>query len=276
MSELSDRITTESDKWMAAAPIDSLAITTVSQFVELVTTFFNTESWLYRGEGQLYDEPLTPTVYRGASPLGDTRAPKLQITDEEIAAVEQCQSDYSLGLVKDRFFEAFIPTLRPHDVNWLPLARHFAYDTRLLDVTRNPLVGLYFACDDPSNDADAYVYVFLDGGFRPVNDRNPLPQGRMPGFPRIPPNFLDLFDVDIKDVGKEYDDLPYLFDPSIPQERVMAQSGVFLFWRERGPVLDRRPQLIPIRVKGDAKGEILIELTALGITRSGLFPSELV
>lgn len=41
----------------------------------------------------------------------------------------------------------------------LALLKHYGMPTRLLDVTTNPLVGLYFACGEPK-DADGRVFVF--------------------------------------------------------------------------------------------------------------------
>ena len=68
------------------------------------------------------------------------------------------------------------------------------------------------------------------------------------------------------------DDLPYMFKPSIPQERMQAQAGAFLFWRTmRSGLLDR--QLIPARINGSATNDILGQLQAFGIRKEILFPN---
>lgn len=57
---------------------------------------------------------------------------------------------------------------RPEDIDGrqlyfqrLMLARHFELPTRLLDVTRNPLVALYYASENASDGADGVVHVFV-------------------------------------------------------------------------------------------------------------------
>lgn len=44
----------------------------------------------------------------------------------------------------------------------IPFAQHSGLATKLLDVTSNPLVALYFACQKLSDNSDGYVYVFND------------------------------------------------------------------------------------------------------------------
>ncbi|MEB6147640.1 FRG domain-containing protein [Enterococcus casseliflavus] len=44
----------------------------------------------------------------------------------------------------------------------LPYAQHSGLSTKLLDVTSNPLVALYFACQQTHENQDGYIYVFDD------------------------------------------------------------------------------------------------------------------
>lgn len=44
----------------------------------------------------------------------------------------------------------------------IPFAQHSGLATKLLDVTSNPLVAIYFACQQVKDDSDGYIYVFND------------------------------------------------------------------------------------------------------------------
>ncbi|EPH63240.1 FRG domain protein [Enterococcus faecium 13.SD.W.09] len=44
----------------------------------------------------------------------------------------------------------------------IPFAQHSGLATKLLDITSNPLVALYFACQKPEENRDGYIYIFDD------------------------------------------------------------------------------------------------------------------
>jgi hypothetical protein len=270
MNALHQEVEEQAAQWLAASGISGDAISELSEYTQLITRFFRGGDWLFRGDGELYEFPATPSLLRGEPSFSRRRYPDRSITDQEIEAVEDCQQNHPDG--SDRYIRAFIPSIHRLDVNWLPLARHFGFGTRLLDVSANPLVALFFACEDVENTNDGYVYVFASGNFRPVNDRNPA-QKSISDFPPIPINYLDLYDVDAE-FEDRFNQLPYLFDPSIPQERLQAQAGKFLFWRDLYMNLFDRTQAIPLRIRGAAKPDTLSELSAFGITKQLLFPNE--
>ena len=272
MENLKMEINQQADQFLKAANLDPFGISNLSDFTKFVTRFFKGGQWVFRGEGRLHEFPATPSIFRGIE-LSNERFPDKHITDQEILEVENCQKDYNSGAITDRYIRAFLPSINKHDVNWLPLARHFEYLTRLLDVTCNPLVGLFFSCQNSSPEENGFVYAMSSGSFRPVNDRQ-LQQKNRSDYPPIPNNYLDLYDVDVLFWGEEIDDLPYLFEPTIPQERMQAQSGRFLFWRKACPVIHSKCQVIPIRISGNSKVELLNELSAFGIRESVLFPGK--
>lgn len=279
MNELQKQILDSSKAWTKSKG-SVTSVMNLVEFIESIQYFTNHDGrhkWLYRGEPFLYEQPCTPTLYRQHTSFSKYHTNK-NITHEEIEAIKTCQSKYDRNKIKDRYLEAFLPLIHTEDVNWLPLARHFGFSTRLLDVTVNPLVALYFACSelhqgeiDENN--DAFVYVFQSDSFRPVNSRNT--QQRTPSdYPPIPISYLDLYDVDSQFTSNNFDELPYLFESSIPQERLQAQAGRFIFWKSlESDLLLKKQQIIPIRINASKKSIILKELSVLGITYETLFPS---
>lgn len=280
-NDINKKILKESSQWIYNKGLVSneKSVSTLGEFTNIVSQYFKrreNDTWLFRGESHLFKKPLVPSLLRDNIALTNKQCPDKTITDIEIQEIQNCQTSLNAGEIEDRYLRAFLPLMHKDDVNWLPLARHFEYKTRLLDVTVNPLVALYFACIKPhegpiAEDDDAFVYAFLSGSFRPVNSGN-AEQLTQSDFPPIPISYYDLYDVD-KKFDVQFDELPYLFKPNIPQERLQAQAGRFLFWRSLKPILYER-QIIPIRICATEKTKILNDLTAFGITKSTLFPGK--
>lgn len=270
MNQTQGYIYQQANQWLQASGQNIASVSELAQFTHIVSQFFKGGKWIFRGESELYEFPAAPSILRGNPTLTRNRYPERSITDQEIEEVERCQADHPGG--SDRYLSAFLPSIHAEDVNWLPLARHFGYCTRLIDVTLSPLVALYFSCCNLSNQSDAYVYAMQGGSFRPVNDQNP-PQKSGNDYPPIPISYLDLYDVDVGFRGGSLDDVPYLLEPSIPQERLQAQAGKFSFWRNLEMELPSRLQLVPVRINGNAKNNIMSQLSAFGIVEEVLFPN---
>jgi len=115
--------------------------------------------------------------------------------------------------------------------SWLEIAQHFGVPTRLLDFTQNPLVALYFACEDTKN---------VDGSIWIVNE---------PGYNKIlfNTNYLTL-SIDSKNIISKIisDEIinafstpdyrqnriqyPWIYKPDYKEERMNMQSSIFMLW----------------------------------------------
>lgn len=105
------------------------------------------EMLFYRGQGDK-DYSLLPSLARNK-----LRFSNISLLDFERALIESTQK---------RLPSVFPSSLSP--INLLAFLQHYGIPTRLLDVTLNPLVALYFACQKSGKDGDAdgEVIVFKD------------------------------------------------------------------------------------------------------------------
>ncbi|MEI5992443.1 hypothetical protein A5881_003999 [Enterococcus termitis] len=101
------------------------------------------------------DLPKT-NYYRGENmDYGDT---------SRVATAVRDSSNYDMY---DERIEIFSKTIREQALFdnsnlIIPFAQHSGLATKLLDVTSNPLVAIYFACQQAKDDSDGFIYVFND------------------------------------------------------------------------------------------------------------------
>lgn len=246
--------------WHAAAGIGD-QITSVADFASLVSVFSG-QSLVFRGEPKIYDTPLVPSVFR--EPWNESE----ELRQREFIEIEAARTEYREKGVSDRYLNAFAPTMHRDDLNWMFLARHFGRDTRLLDVSRNPLVALHFACAD-ENAHDGVIYLFPPGNFRPVRGEYTDWLDRR-DFPTLPISYRELLSDDFDRGGES---VPYLVDPHVPQERIQARAGMFLLWKNPELVLSTERQLVPAIIGCEYKSKILSQLYAFGISQVTMFPN---
>ncbi|MBR6896768.1 MAG: FRG domain-containing protein [Lachnospiraceae bacterium] len=137
-----------------------VVISTLDEYVREITELYDENihspvksELLYRGQ-YVTGLPLLPSIYRKSSETED---------GEHVVTGDLLIEERNLiETTKRTLPDIFAPSLRPLEL--LALLQHFGIPTRLMDLSENAFVALYFACSDRKKsfmeEADGEVIVF--------------------------------------------------------------------------------------------------------------------
>ncbi|MDA2935144.1 FRG domain-containing protein [Acidobacteria bacterium AH-259-D05] len=260
----------EEDTWYR--PICPDGISCVSDVFRILEHWRGKGSLLFRGEPAPFEYPCMPRIARSMGSFTPVEEGK-RLTTEEVEEVRKAEGDFQAGAIADPDVEAFEGPLEPDDPYWLPLSQHYGYATRLLDVTEDPRVALYFAAqpalDGFDPDVDGYVFWFFRHSFCP--QRRPIEEIPDTAIEIPWPDRLgDVFETSPGHPIEVRDHTGYLLQPPTRNTRQREQRGSFLWWH---PICARLPgQIVPLKVRAEGKAEILKELEEQNLSRRELFP----
>lgn len=187
----------------------------------------------YRGENKKFKHPSTASYFRHN---------QIKNPEYEISEITKFKKSNLGKKIQKRFSDLNIPSDHYY---WWYLTQHHSevgkefensyFQTRLLDVSKNPYVALFFSCyhNNKESPEDGYVYIFDDLNITKIN-RRPIGSGINDKRRQWDKNPYTTYKEYIRDPQGQFDTdrLVSIDTQNLPQaydlvKRVVAQSGDF-------------------------------------------------
>ena len=258
-------------------------ITTVYEYLKNIKTLAalqcnDDEILFFRGLSKdAYD--LKPTIFRIAK------------ADSECIAYREIMMEYPEMFSRDKHLSNLVKM------------QHYGSRTRLLDLSRNPLVSLYFACEQwPREKGKVVCFKVKKAEVLHHNSDRALMLACLPAFSDAEKeemrrfceqhrNAMNQTDIDENSVMRRFlheirSEFP-AFEPAIvgkdlltnyfvatykDNQRMKVQDGAFIICGLQKNVEDLESRAVPITIAANAKKDILKDLKMLGIANNTIYP----
>ena len=138
-------------------------INTIAEFMEKLNNVKELERYknLEKGD-EIIDKFTIDLFYRGHSNNQYELVPSIERASRDVNYSVSTLEYTLISKAKNEYPTLFSETNNPLDL--LVKLQHYGIPTRLLDITINPLVALYFVCKDKNNpinnDFDGEIFIF--------------------------------------------------------------------------------------------------------------------
>ena len=278
-------------------------ITSVSQYLEIIRKLDKA----YAKDGGLNNPVSSKFLYRGMAHVSWPLLPGIfREIGEQYEGWDETARKYLTFSTEQRILQhfrqeaaAYVTQNRDEsDIWWVELAQHYGVPTRFLDWSENPLVALYFACENNSRQEDAVVWMLnrlnynrhikkLDPAYEFIDSESARRDAisTLMGFSACENGVCQISPLQ----------LPFLYSPYLFDGRMSAQSSWFMVWGndmrpfqqmidyqnymklpdESCPCCDADASddfLYQFVIPVSAKQQMVRELNMLGINGKALFP----